>query len=143
MTENAQDELLVKLSDAGLTVSDPSADIRGRKVIDEHGDAIGDVSALFIDKGERKVRMLQVDAGGFLGLGERHFLIPAEAVAGVTRNEVRIKQTREHVTNSPAYEPNLIEVRNGDYWEPYYGYYGYEPYWGGGPMKRGVGFPLL
>lgn len=69
------DDVLVQLSDTNLTLSDPNEDIRDRKVTDQHGADIGHVSGLFIDRDEKKVRMLQVAAGGFLGLGERHFLV--------------------------------------------------------------------
>ncbi len=140
MNSDMQNDVLVKLSDAGLTLSDPDHDIRGRKVIDQHGDDIGHVSGLFIDKAQKKVRLLQVAAGGFLGLGERHFLIPVEAVLSVTQDEVRISHSREHVVNSPSYDPKLTEQAPSlAFWEPYYGYYGYQPYWGGG----GLGYPLL
>ncbi len=137
MTQPTQNDVLVKLSDANLTVSDPDQDIRDRKVIDEHDDEIGHVSGLFIDQNDKKIRMLQVAAGGFLGLGERHFLIPVEAVSSVTQDEVRINQTRERVVNSPAYDPNLEEVRSREFWEPYYRYYGYAPSYGG------LGYPML
>jgi len=49
---------------------DSSEDIRNRKVINEHGNDIGHISGLFINKDERN-RVLQVAAGGFLGPGER------------------------------------------------------------------------
>jgi sporulation protein YlmC with PRC-barrel domain len=126
MTQHANN-VVVTLSDADFTVSDPNQDIRGRKVIDEHDDEIGHVGDLFIDQNDKTLRMLQVAAGGFLGLGERHFLIPIEAVSSVTQDEVRISQIRGHVVNSPAYDPNLQEVRSREFWEPYYRYYDYAP----------------
>lgn len=144
MADNTQDDVLVKLSDANLMLSDPSQDIRDRKVIDQHGDDIGHVSGLFIDKGEKKVRMLQVGAGGFLGLGERHFLVPVEAVSSVEGDEVRINQTRERVVNSPPYDPKLTEAPSRDFFAPYYGYYGYAPYWGGNLYGYGdLGSPII
>jgi len=105
MSEPTQGDVLVKLSDTHLMLSDPEQDIRDRTVIDQHGDEVGHVSALFIDTEENKVRILQVGAGGFLGMGERHFLIPVEAVSSVNPDEVRIDQPREHVANSPAFDP--------------------------------------
>ncbi len=136
-----QDDVLVKLSDANLMLSDPTQDIRDRKVIDQDGDDIGHVSGLFVDKDQKKVRILQVAAGGFLGLGERHFLIPVEAVSSITKDDVRINQTRERVVDSPPYDPKLTDVPKRDMFEPYYGYYGYAPYWGGGGnLYGGMGY---
>lgn len=123
---------LEKLSDTSLTLGDPAQDIRNRKVVDAHGEDIGHVSALFIDQDERKVRMLEVRAGGFLGLGDRHFLLPVDAITSVTKGEVHVNQTRERIVHSPVYAPTLIEAPTQKYWEPYYGYYGLSPYWGSG-----------
>jgi len=81
--------------------------------------------------------MLQVVAGGFLGLGERHFLIPVEAVSSITRDGVRISQTLEHIVNSPPYDPKLERIQSRAFCEPYSRYYGYVHHWGG------LSYPLL
>jgi sporulation protein YlmC with PRC-barrel domain len=123
---------LQKLSDSGLTLSDPSQDIRGRKVVDKSGDEIGHVSHLFIDEDERKVRMLEIAAGGFLGLGERHFLVPVDAVTSVTKEAVQVNESRDRIVKSPSYDPPLVVAPTQMYWEPFYGYYGLSPYWAPG-----------
>jgi hypothetical protein len=84
---------------------------------------------LFVDHGERRVRMLQIAAGGFLGIGERHFLVPVDALASVSDNEVHIDQTRAKIIDSPAYDPKLSETPSQEAWAGYYSYYGYPPYW--------------
>ena len=125
---------LEKLSDTRLTLGDSAQDIRNRKVVDRHGDEIGHVSDLFIDQDERKVQMLEVRAGGFLGLGDRHFLLPVSAITSVSKAEVHVNQTRDRIVGSPAYDPALIVAPTRDYWGPYYGYYGMLPYWGSAYM---------
>lgn len=123
--------LLVKLMDSGMTIADAQQDIRGRTVVDEHGDDLGHVEHLLIDTQERKVRLLDIRAGGFLGLGEKRFLIPVEAVVNIEGDRVRLNQSRERVVQSPDYDPQLAEQpQDAGYYEPYYGYYGYTPYWG-------------
>jgi sporulation protein YlmC with PRC-barrel domain len=131
---------LQKLADTGLTLDDARQDIRGRKIIDQRGEAIGHVSNLFIDAGERKVRMLEVRAGGFLGLGDKHFLLPVDAVTRVEADAVHVNETRERIVHSPVYNPQLVEAPTREYWEPFYGYYGLSPYWGNGYLYPG--FPL-
>ncbi len=123
---------LQALSNTSLMPDDPGQDIRGHTVIDRHGEKLGHVSDLFIDEGERKVRMLELSTGGFLGIGERHALIPVDAVTKVSGEDVHIDQTREHVAKSPAYDPALVQTPTREYWEPLYGYYGLSPYWGAG-----------
>jgi sporulation protein YlmC with PRC-barrel domain len=122
---------LVKLRDTDLVVGDASQDIRGRKVLDRHGEEIGHVSDLFIDPDQRKVRMLEIRTGGFLGFGERHALLPVEALTRVTAHDVHVNETRERVAASPVYDPALIPEPDAHAWEPFYGYYGLPPYWTG------------
>ncbi len=118
---------LVKLGDTDLTVGDPNEDVRGRTVLDRNNEEIGHVDALLIDDRESKVRFLRVAAGGFLGLGERTFLIPVDAVARIDADHVHVDQTRERLVAAPAYDPTLVAER--DYYDDLYGYYGYATCW--------------
>jgi sporulation protein YlmC with PRC-barrel domain len=120
---------LEKLKDTGLELDDDTQDIRNRKVVDAHDQDLGHVSALFIDRRERKVRMVEIRTGGFLGIGDRHVLLPVDAITRVGKSDVHVNQTRERIIASPAYDPKLTETPTREYWEPYYGYYGLLPYW--------------
>jgi sporulation protein YlmC with PRC-barrel domain len=123
---------LVRLDDTDLTVADPAADIRGRPVFDRNGDDIGDVKSLLIDETERKVRFLEVESGGLLGLASERRLLPVDAVVRVEDGAVRVDQAREHVHGSPAYDPQL--AHDDSYYRDVYGYYGRAPYWTAGYM---------
>jgi sporulation protein YlmC with PRC-barrel domain len=123
---------LEKLKDSGLELADPSQDIRDRKIVDSNGVEIGHVSGLFIDERERKIRMLEIRVGDFLGIGGQHVLCPVDAITTVTKDQVTINQTRERLVHSPAYDPEIITApRNEDFF-PYYGYYGFSPFWNAG-----------
>ena len=131
-SQHATNAELEKLNDTDLTLADGAQDIRNHKIIDRNGDEIGHVSDLFIDRDERKVRMLEVRAGGFLGIGDRHFLLPVDAITRITEGDVHVNETRDRIVHSPVYDPTLIVRPVQQYWEPYYGYYGLSPYWGMG-----------
>ena len=135
----ASNAALVRLKNTDLMLADSRLDLRGRKVVDRHDEEIGHVSRLFIDEAERKVRMIEIRAGGFFGIDERHFLMPVDAIASIDKDEVHVNPTREHISSSPPYDPGLIEAP-ADNWEQYYGYYGFSPYWGNGYMYPS--FPL-
>ncbi len=120
---------LEKLTDSGMDLADPSQDVRGRKVLDRGGEEIGHISSLFIDVHERKVRMIEVRSGGFLGIGDRHLLLPVDAITQVTKAAVSVNATREHIANSPVYDPALVDAPTQEAWMPFYGYYGLSPYW--------------
>jgi sporulation protein YlmC with PRC-barrel domain len=134
----ATDPRLIKLSDTTLTLERPSDDIRHRKVLDADGNDVGKVDDLFIDEQERKVRFLLVQAGGFLGLGGEHFLIPIDAVTEDTADHIKLGHSREHIAGAPQYDPDLVDERH---YAAVYGYYGYGPFWGPGYMYPGYPFP--
>jgi sporulation protein YlmC with PRC-barrel domain len=117
---------LVKLSDTEWTVAEQTADIRGRRVLDPEGEEVGAVEDLLIDDRERKVRLLQVASGGFLGLGATTFLLPVEAITRISDETVHIDQRRAHIAGAPRYDPALVDQR---YVHDLYGHYGYAPYW--------------
>ena len=118
--------VLVRLSDSGLVLEDLAQDVRGLDVYDEDGDQIGKVEDLYADTEEGKVRFLDVGAGGFLGLGEKHFLIPVEAVSEVREDRVVVDQKRQRVAQSPLFDADVV-VPQPAYQDELYEYYGYLP----------------
>ncbi|MFI7674190.1 PRC-barrel domain-containing protein [Actinophytocola sp. NPDC049390] len=125
---------LVRLGDTELTLAERDEDVRGRDVLDPHDDKVGEVDDLIIDHVERRVRFLDVGAGGFLGLGKDKVLIPVDAVTSVA-DTVHVDTEREHVAGSPAYDPDLVLDRTST--ASFYDYYGYVPYWHMGYMNPG------
>jgi sporulation protein YlmC with PRC-barrel domain len=117
---------LVRLDESGLTLAQPGDDVRGRPVVDRTGQEIGTVDGLIIDEYERRVRLLQIGSGGFLGIGKRKVLVPVEAVSSVD-DVVRIDKQREHVAAGPAYQPDLVPEHS--IVDELYTYYGVIPYW--------------
>lgn len=104
--------------------------MRGRKVVDSNGDDIGEVDDLLVDDQENKVRFLRVGAGGFLGIGEQHFLVPVDAVERIDSDRVHITRDRASLSDVPTYDPALAD--DPAYYTDLYGWWGYSPYWGPG-----------
>ena len=123
----------VQRSGALTNIADRSQDIRGpRTVVDRQGEHIGHVSGLFIDTKERKVRVMELRAGGVLGLGDRHFLLPIETVLAVTADEVRVGETRARILGAPVYDPVLVERPTAASLQSHYDHYGVTPSWSSG-----------
>ena len=117
---------LVRLSDSGLVLEDRTQDVRGLDVYDRDGDQLGTVEDLYADAEERKVRFLDVGAGGFLGLGEKRFLIPVEAVSEVREDGVVVvDQKRRKVAESPLFDADVVP--QPPHQDEIYKYYGYLP----------------
>src|SRR5919202_1787161 len=97
---------LVKLSEEDLHLDEPWQDIRGLDVYDVDGEQIGSVEELYVERDTRLPRFLVVSAGGFLGVGKKHFLVPVEEVSRDMGEEERVtlNQDRDKVMGSPNFE---------------------------------------
>jgi hypothetical protein len=123
---------LQNLKEAGETIADPSQDIRGRDVIAKDGENIGKVDALLVDDQESKIRFMQVAAGGFLGIGEKKWMMPVDAITRIDKDHVYVDQTRQKIIGAPTYDPDLVSKDVNRYYSGLYDYYGYGPYWTAG-----------
>jgi hypothetical protein len=87
------------------------------------------VQDLYADTQERKVRFLDVGAGGFMGLGEKRFLVPVKAVSEVREDGgvVVVDQKRRKVAGSPLFDADVV-VPQPPYQREVYEYYGYPPF---------------
>ena len=121
---------LVRLSDTDLVLEQEAEDVRSYKVTDAAGADLGHVDDLMIDDRQKKVRFIVVAAGGFIGIGEKKFWIPVDAVTSISDGTVHVDTTVEHVRSAPVYDPAVVHA------EPFasqvYDYYGVAPYWGSG-----------
>ncbi len=118
---------LVSLNDSELVLEDRTQDVRGLAVYDNDGERIGTVDDLYADTQECEVRFLDVTAGGFLGLGGKHFLVPVEAVGEVREDGVVVvDQKRRKVADSPLFDADVVP--QPAYQDELYKYYGYPPY---------------
>ena len=93
---------LVRMGDSAFVPANPEDDLRGKDVYDPHGQRMGSVEDLYVDRQEREVRFLEVGAGGFLGIGERRFLVPVEAVTRVSEDRVVVEPERTEKADGPA-----------------------------------------
>ena len=101
---------LVKLSGSDFYLEEDRQDIRGFDVYDVDGDKIGTIEDFYIDREAHVMRFLDVKAGGFLGIGKKHFLIPVEEVTRNVSEEdrVTVKHDRDEVLDSPDFEPATV-----------------------------------
>ena len=107
MESGQQPSNLTKLSEFDLPLEEPWQDMRGLDVYDMRDQQIGSVEDLYVDRQARLARYLVVSAGGFLGIGKKHFLVPVEEVArDMGEERVTVSQLRDKVLNSPEFDPD-------------------------------------
>lgn len=139
MAEGTENDIatLHQLSETDQTVADPAADVRGRTVVDRFGEEVGRVDDLMVDDREHKVRFLRVGEGGFLGIGQSHYLVPVDAIVSVDPDRVRIDRERGAMGDVPRYDPELADQPDQDYYGDVYGWWGAVPFLGAGMRYPG------
>ena len=100
-------------------------DIRNLDVYDAADEQIGIVEDLYVDREARQPSYLVVSAGGLLGVGKKHFLIPVGEVSRDVgeQQRVTVMVPKEKVLNSPEFDLD-VGVPAGDLQRAIDAYYG-------------------
>jgi len=116
---------LVKLSELDVPLEEGWQDIRNLDVYDAADEQIGIVEDLYVDREARQPSYLVVSAGGLLGVGKKHFLIPVEEVSRDVgeQQRVTVMVPKEKVLNSPEFDLD-VGVPAGDLQRAIDAYYG-------------------
>src|SRR5215207_10224755 len=105
MESGEQRSKLIKLD---VPLEEPWQDTRGLDVYDITDEQIGSVEDLYVDREARQPRFVVVSAGGFLGVGKKHLLVPVEEVSrDVSEERVTVTEPRDKVLNSPEFDPDV------------------------------------
>lgn len=110
-----------------------SSSITDDSVKNAAGDDLGDIKDLMIDTESGTVVYAVLSFGGFLGLGDKLFAIPFQALEVDRENEVlRLNISKERLENAPGFDKdNWPSTANRDFVDEVYEYYGYEPFYAG------------
>ncbi|HEX5808460.1 MAG TPA: PRC-barrel domain-containing protein [Anaerolineales bacterium] len=110
-----------------------AASIIGNKVVNTDGEQLGNIKDLVIDLDDAQIAYAVLSFGGFLGLGDKLFAIPLEALTFDTRaNQVVLDVEKDVLKNAPGFDkdkwPDTAQYEAG-WLLDIYEYYGYSPYW--------------
>src|SRR5690349_21093345 len=107
--------------------------IIGDKVLNPAGEQLGTVKELMIDIDDSHVAYVVLSFGRFLGMGDKLFAIPWEALTLDPEDHTFILDVdKEVLKNAPGFDkdhwPDTAEYETG-WLLDIYEYYGYSPYW--------------
>ena len=111
----------------------PASTIIGDEVVNTAGEQLGNINKLMIGPEDGYIVYAALSFGGFLGLGDKLFAIPWEALTLDTEEHAFILDIDKDVLkNAPGFDkdhwPEPAQYEAG--WLPdIYEYYGYSPYW--------------
>ena len=107
--------------------------LMGNKVVNTAGEQLGTMKELMIDLDDGLIAYAVLSFGGFLGLGDKLFAIPWEALTFNSDDQTFILDVdKEVLEDAPGFDkdnwPDNAKYEAG-WLLGVYEYYGYSPYW--------------
>ncbi|HET9914176.1 MAG TPA: PRC-barrel domain-containing protein [Anaerolineales bacterium] len=107
--------------------------IIGTRVVNTAGEPLGNIKELMIDPDDGQVAYVVLSFGGFLGVGDKLFAIPLEALMfGADEQTVVLDVDKDVLKDAPGFDkdhwPDTAQYEAG-WLLDIYEYYGYSPYW--------------
>lgn len=107
--------------------------VLGNKVFNSAGEQLGNLKELVIDLEDGRIAYVVLSFGGFLGMGDKLFAIPWEALDLNPKDQTIILDVdKEILKEAPGFDkdhwPDNAQYEAG-WLLDIYEYYGYSPYW--------------
>ena len=105
--------------------------IKGDDVVNAQGEDLGNIDDLMIDLERGRVAYAVLSFGGFLGMGDKLFAIPWEAMTVDQDNKrLVLNVDKELLKKAPGFDKNNWPDMADPAWgTELHSYYGYRPYW--------------
>lgn len=104
--------------------------IKGDKVINTAGEDLGKIDELMIDLQDGRIAYSVLSFGGFLGLGNKLFAIPWDALSlRVHEHAFVLDVPKETLEKAEGFDKDNWPLTSREWLSRTYDYYGYQPYW--------------
>jgi sporulation protein YlmC with PRC-barrel domain len=125
-------------SSANIPLFLPASTIKGEKVTNMAGEDLGKIDDIMIDQENGKIAYAVISFGGFLGMGDKQFAIPWEAISeGQEGYAFTLKVNKEILEKSEGFDKAKLPLTR-DQLTKTYAYYGNKPYWESGASRQTV-----
>ena len=105
--------------------------LSGNKVCNQKGDDLGEIKDIMLDTRSGKVGYAVLSFGGFLGMGEKLFAVPWNAlVLDTEKKRFVLDVEKDRLQQAPGFDkdkwPNMADK---SWAKDIHSYYGTKPYW--------------
>ena len=103
----------------------------GDPVVNAAGEDLGKIEDFMLDLPNGRIRYGVLSFGGFLGMGDKLFTVPAEALKIDTKNHRLILDIpKNRLESAPGFDKDHWPDTADVVWQnEVYEFYGYKPYW--------------
>ena len=108
-----------------------AASLTGDEVKNSAGEDLGEIKAIMLDVPQGRIAYAVLSFGGFLGVGDKYFAIPWEALKLNADEECFVLDVdKEQLKNAPGFDKNHWPSMADLTWaSDIHRYYGFDPYW--------------
>jgi sporulation protein YlmC with PRC-barrel domain len=109
----------------------PVSALYGNKVVNRKEETLGSISEILLDVSCGRIAYVLLASGGFMGVGERLFAIPWNALTlDMNRKCFVLDAERSDFENAPSFDKDHWPTVPDTQWhEEVHRYYGARPYW--------------
>jgi sporulation protein YlmC with PRC-barrel domain len=128
--KNFENDNLTGMNDSGRYANTPvryltASTIIGDKVYNGKEENMGNVKDLMLNLDEGRIEYVVIEFGGFLGIGEKYFAVPFQALTlDTSRHAFILNQQREVLENAPGFDKDHWPESNSHDMEDVYRYWG-------------------
>jgi hypothetical protein len=99
----------------------------GTKVVNAQNEDLGKIEDIILEAGSGRAAYAVLSFGGFLGMGDKDFLIPWSAFSfDLANNRALLNVDKDRLKNAPGFDknswPNMTDPAFGQGVSQYYGY---------------------
>ena len=105
--------------------------IIGDSIVNRTGENLGKIEELMLDLESGRVAYAVLSFGGFLGMGEKLFAVPFEALKlDASREHFTLDVNKDKLKNAPGFDKaHYPQVADRTWGAEIYKFYGIKPYW--------------
>ena len=105
--------------------------LKGDSVVNHQGEDLGNIEDLMIDLEGGRIGYAVLSFGGFLGMGDKLFAIPWDALTVDQQNQrLVLNVDKDLLKQAPGFDKdNWPDMTDPAWGAELYTYYGYRPYW--------------
>ena len=106
--------------------------LMGSRIVNPKGENLGKIEDLVIEPEDGRVTFAILSFGGFLGMGEKLFAVPLQAMKTSTTDDrtFLLDIDKEKLKNAPGFDKDRWpDLNDRAFGSTVYTFYGYRPYW--------------
>jgi sporulation protein YlmC with PRC-barrel domain len=112
--------------------------LKNYKVVNDAGEDLGNIEDLMIDLQNDRIAYAILSFGGFLGMGEKSFVVPWRALELKLYEDnliITLNVQKEVLEKAQGFDKDKLPLTYEELLTVYT-YYGYQPYWQTGGLKQ-------